>query len=322
MRSLLLLVFFACLGLACATTAPEPRLAQITAIIQRDYPPDKYLSALDAAAELDEAKERALGSIAKIFAVRIEDDALFNQNVVTTQAAQERQQYLSRSTLTVARDDIDGIEIAQTWFDEDADLHYALAVLDKEQAARRWRQSAALLKDKIDPTIDAEQPAFRAIMLLHERQQWIGDYNRIAHRLQVVAPSSIYAPMVDDTFARVKRQCATIDFHITGNDASLVALAETSLAAQGMRRGSATSSLLRVDLSFGQEQIDQRANWHIRRQELTIVLSYAGLGERRIQWDIRDESTDSKTAARRLQTAKRHKIGEDLFPAVIAALNR
>ena len=287
----------------------------------KNYPRQEYLTALDAATELEEAKERALGSIAKIFAVRIEDDALLNRNELTTQAKQERSDYLSRSTLAVARDEIDGIVIAQTWYDDKADLYYALAVLNKKEAASRWRRSATLLKSKIASETYVEQPPFRAIMLLMERQQYLGEYNRLAHRLQVVAPSNAYSPIVDNTPAMVRQQSAQIDFHISGSDAALIAAAEASLAAQGMRRGSATAALMRIDLAVGEERISKQDNWYIHRQELMIAILYEGLVNRVIKWDIQDESTDSKTAARRIQAAKRNKISEELFSAIITALN-
>ncbi len=104
------------------------------------YPESEYIVAVGSADNLKDAENAALGNLAKVFSVEIKvDETLVNRYV-------EKNGDVSGSALLIGKtdtktiQDLKNIQIARTFFSKSEGLYYALAVLDRKQTARIYRQ--------------------------------------------------------------------------------------------------------------------------------------------------------------------------------------
>ena len=307
-------------GAAAPPKSVDPN--QILREATAKYPESEYLTALDAAGELTDAKERALGNLAKIFSVRIEDDSVYNQNLVSRGETEEKSDYLSRSVLTVSREDIEGAEVAEIWFDKKNKVYYALAVLNKKNAASGWRKDAQLLRRDIEVlnANDAGTPPYAIILSLIERQALIADYNFLIRRLRIVEPQRSHRQLPDDTGSLVRRQAEQFAFLAQGEDADLISVAGGTLAAQGMRPVSVSPNL-RLDISLDAEKVSRLGKWYVLRRDMQIEVFYDDLPARQIKWNLKEESLDRQKATERMQLASQKKIRDELFLELMKTLS-
>jgi hypothetical protein len=108
-----------------------------------NYPNASYLYATGAASEVEVAKDRALGNLAKIFELHIRESSTTTEDVQTHKSeGEESVQSTARiaSSVNVHTDKmINGARIAEQWQDPDDLTYHALAVLDRDQAGNNIR---------------------------------------------------------------------------------------------------------------------------------------------------------------------------------------
>lgn len=107
------------------------------------YPNASYVYATGSASTAEVAKDRALGNLAKIFELQVRESSTTTQDVQTHKAEGiESVQASARiaSKVNVHTDKmINGARIAEQWQNPDDLTHYALAVLDRNQASNNIR---------------------------------------------------------------------------------------------------------------------------------------------------------------------------------------
>ena len=101
------------------------------------WPSDKYLTGIGAAQEPGAAQDKARAEIAKVFNVAIEQMTVEKNTEASSydlkEAAASSSVNLEQKTTSRVSDKIEGIEIAQVWYDKKEKLYWALAVLDKQK---------------------------------------------------------------------------------------------------------------------------------------------------------------------------------------------
>lgn len=133
---------------ACASTLPD-WIDNPSA----HYPEKQYLSATGEADERQTAADRALANLAKIFEVQVAETSLDFSSASVSSGAEgsvaTSEQRLSRSITTEAKQVVAGAKVVEYYETEQGRIH-ALAILDKQAAASRFRQSILQSDRKVD----------------------------------------------------------------------------------------------------------------------------------------------------------------------------
>lgn len=145
--SLAVLVLALCLPLSAAPkkpawiNGPDPK-----------YPDTKYMTGVGIGADLDGARSSARAEIARTFQARVQQTLTDQQTESSTSsgkkrsAAQGTQKSLSDTTLTTDTL-LEGVTVAETYYDKKSKKNYALAVLDKI-AIRRTLSTQIIEKEQ------------------------------------------------------------------------------------------------------------------------------------------------------------------------------
>ncbi|MGE4294411.1 MAG: LPP20 family lipoprotein [Campylobacterales bacterium] len=137
------------LWLGCAAKNPsavKPKEPDWVIAQSAKYPESVYLSGRGSGANQTIAADRARSDLIKTLEVTVESSTL-SQTSVGAGGAYESS--FSSQTLSRASRTIEGVEIADRWFDAGRDLHYALAVLDRRKAANRLEEEMGQLESEI-----------------------------------------------------------------------------------------------------------------------------------------------------------------------------
>ena len=131
------------------STAETPQWVQAEPEL---YPNFKYLSATGSASKIEQAKARALSNLAKIFEVQIREVSSTSQDVQTSQiddveTVQKSQRIASTVNLKTDKM-VQGARIAEQWQNSSDLTYFALAVLDRKQAANNIRSEMNRLDEE------------------------------------------------------------------------------------------------------------------------------------------------------------------------------
>ncbi len=158
------------------------------------YPADQYLIGVGQAQKRSDAEDRARAAIAKIFAVQLESRQSSSEEFwMSRVGAAESKDY--RQTLQsdlVTRTDrlLTGTRIADVWRAKDNGL-YALAVLDRMQAARPLKQQI----NEIDLTVEAEvNKSDRSEHVIEQLGHLLKALQRLSSRGPLAADLAILMP--------------------------------------------------------------------------------------------------------------------------------
>jgi hypothetical protein len=157
------------------------------------YPNNKYLSATGSASNAEQAKERALSNLAKIFEVQIKEVSTTRSDVQSSKKeGVETVQQNNRiaSTVNMKTDKmIQGARIAEQW-QNSADLTYhALAVLDRAQAGNNLRGEINRLDEETQFVLNEQEnrnDALLKISDLHRANELQQDRYTLQKTLKII----------------------------------------------------------------------------------------------------------------------------------------
>jgi len=139
------------------------------------YPSELYLLGQGMAENLDDAKDRARADLAKQFEVAINERSQQQQQYSKLQQGEQSteslQQNISRQLVTQTTRTIQGIEIADTWHDQDKNQDHALATLSRNKARQQFQQQIEALDEQSRQKLkqaDTEQDALRKAALVQQ----------------------------------------------------------------------------------------------------------------------------------------------------------
>ncbi len=317
-------IFLVLVLVGCANLPSSP-IIDFTENNKKSYPTSTYLTAIGSASSLGEAREHAKGNLAAIFSAKVEDDSIFSQNIQQKTGKKiDKSEYLSRSTLVSARINIDGMSIAEDFYDTEDGIYYALAVLNRHEAEQRWLPELTNYKKVIAETeikLSKELPPYQAIHLIKEINTAIIQHNSLAQRLRIVNPQGGYVTKANDSSQNLRKRAKQISFAITSPRKNLVNIASASFVAEGMEPVTTDNPKLNISIVPSATPGIERDDWFIYREEITITVNYEGLSPRKINWKIQASSIDQQTAKNRLVDELNNKIAKELFSAIIDALN-
>jgi hypothetical protein len=140
-----------------------------------NFPNSQYLSATGSASKVEQAKARALGNLAKVFEVKINEVSISVDDVSTTRVqgveTVEKRQSIA-STVNIETDKmVQGARVAEQW-QNSADLTWhALAVLDRSQAGNNIRTEMRRLDEETQYSLSQYETRLDAFDRISDLQQ-------------------------------------------------------------------------------------------------------------------------------------------------------
>lgn len=145
-----IVLFLSLLITACSFTSADPDTQPDWVNGQsKKYASSLYLTGQGSAIISDDAKDRARSDLAKQFEVALKERGQQSQTFTSEQANGETlesvNQKISRQLLTYTSRTLQGVEIADQWYDPKRSRHYALAVLSRNKTRSRLEQALKAL---------------------------------------------------------------------------------------------------------------------------------------------------------------------------------
>ncbi|MGH7207874.1 MAG: LPP20 family lipoprotein, partial [Nitrospiraceae bacterium] len=117
--------------------------------VSREYPPDQYLLGVGQAESRPAAAERAYAAVAKIFKAQISAQSRDWESYMVLEnrgkASAERRVTLDQLTSVSTDKVLENVRIMDTWFEARNGQHYAMAGMDRAQAATAVLERIAAL---------------------------------------------------------------------------------------------------------------------------------------------------------------------------------
>lgn len=301
---------------ACATTKESAKQAPdwVTGVSSR-YPASQYLTGRGAAANLDDAKDRARADLAKVFEVGIKAESSDIQTFERVSAgdndagSSKGQLQITRNIQTRTNRVISGVEIADLWQDPQSGTYYALAVLRRLQAAQT-------LRDDIDRLDEATRLYVAKTNDERDQLKRIASASR-AVEAQIERASAQRSLQVIDITGRgvpppwpleqlrsereTLIQDLTLATRTTGSDgAAIHDILDGAVSAAGFTIKDPGQAKFTLTAAFDLGNLEQREGWYWKKGTLEISLSDTDnkvRGTRR--WNIKSSALSQDDAQRR-----------------------
>ena len=198
----LLLLSFIVLVSACASTGKQAGdLPDWVDGQSKQHPKALYLTGVGIADNLDDAKDRARADLAKQFEVAVQEQSQQQQEYTKQQQGEESaeslRQSVTRQLITRTTRTVQGIEIANTWRDNNTHKHYVLAALSRNKAKQQYEQQIHVIdeqsKQKLRQAED-ETDALRKAAQVNDAIELQLQRMSVQSALQVVDPTGYGKP--------------------------------------------------------------------------------------------------------------------------------
>ena len=301
---------------ACATTKDNGKRPPdwVNGVSSR-YPANQYLVGRGAAANLDDAKDRARADLAKVFEVGItaesSDLQTFERVTAGNNGASESKGQLQISRNIQTRTDrvISGIEIADLWKDPQSGTQYALAVLRRLQAAQALRDDIDRLDEATRLYVDktnAEKDPLKRIAAASRAVEAQIERANAQRSLQVIDVTGRGVPP-PWPLAQLRSERETLIQDLTlatrgaGPDGDAIHdILDGAVSAAGFTIKSPEQARFTLTAALDIGDIEQREGWYWKKGTLEISLSDADnkvRGTRR--WNIKSSALSKNDAQRR-----------------------
>ena len=275
-----------------------------------EWPREMYLLGVGSADERAVAEDRARAGVARIFTTHVSSAlaASTTESSVRKERATAWTEQISVSEETRSTTDkvLEGVEIVQVWQDPQSHQFYALAALDRQQAAARLDARLESLETSARPLrahLDAPErvtglaAATRLLRLERDRRALDGE-------LRIVAPTRPSRAVVEETAARELLARTSIGLTVTGDDEGVVldavrsALVNLGFAVQAEAAGSDLVGEATVAL----DKLGNRDGWYWSRVRVEVVLKDSASARvfLNLSESVRDASRIDRESSRRV----------------------
>lgn len=164
------------------------------------YPREKYLVGVGTADDRASAESRAKASIASVFSTEVSSTTTVQASERSGGGTSEYSQSISQDVQTATRKVLEGVEIAEQWFNKATGQHFALAILNRAKATVAIRgkldeieAAARHLQKRMgegESRFERARDGMRLLALVRKRDQLQAD-------LRVVSPGAKAESTVD-----------------------------------------------------------------------------------------------------------------------------
>ena len=262
------------------------------------YPPQRYLSAVGEADDRSAADGRALANLAKIFEVAIKDQSLdFSQAQVSSNqlgSAVNNVQTTSRYVTTEARQVLEGAQLVESWQAEEGKT-YALAVLEKSPAERRFREEVRSADRQIEDRVKyASQQApnpVAALAALEQARKIENQRSNLNRNLSIVSGKGINAHYDQARLERLLRNAlVSLHFHAVADSPQLQQSLESAIGALGITLDK--NSPYQLIASMDTEPVYKKQGWYWLRGSTEMSLIYQAEALAKKRWPLKVSATD------------------------------
>lgn len=299
---------------ACATTVPE----WIDNPSAR-YPDKQYLSATGEADQRQAAADRALANLAKIFEVQVTESALDFSSASVSSGAEgpvsTSEQRLSRTISTEAKQVVEGAKVVEYYETELGRIH-ALAILDKQAAASRFRQSILQSDRKVDGLLDHASKAPNLVSALNALNQARLEQRRrdqMNANLMVVADGrGVKTPHDTATIEnRLQRALSTLRCGVEASDPSVKMELQRAVAQLGIQIDPASN--LRFTGLMDTTEVERKQGWFWIRGSYELILTDGDNVLAKKRWPVKASATDQSLVGQRLRDTVNHDLPGQVF---------
>lgn len=262
------------------------------------YPQQRYLSAVGEADDRNNADSRALANLAKIFEVAIRDRSLdFSQAKVSSDQSERtvsNTQETSRYVTTEARQVLEGAQLVESWQAEEGKA-YALAVLEKAPAERRFRDGVRSADRQIEDRVNyasrqAPNPVV-ALAALEQARKIENQRSNLNRNLSVVSGKGIKAQYDQASLEKLLRNAlVTLHFHAEADSTQLQQDLESAIGALGVTLDK--NAPYQLIASMDTEPVQLKQGWYWLRGSMELSLIYQGETLAKKRWPLKVSATD------------------------------
>lgn len=291
------------------------------------YPVKDYLSASGSADKPEEATNRALANLARIFEVEVEDSTIDQSRAelqsrgdeVTRQNSQLAVRYVNAYTHKL----LEGAEVVQSWHDNGNMRYYALAVISRAQLATRLKteiagrdretQSRLNQSHQASDTLDALRYLNQACLLQYDRESFQRDLQIVDRNGKGVQPRWTSLELDADiqkhlTQLKVSTSLIVDDLNAIQNDTPAERhawhqLLQGALASIGVTAISAPTDYT-LQLGLEREDLGYQEGWYWLRGIMELRLRDAQSGQVRSlsRWPLKTAGQTRQQAEMRLKS--------------------
>ncbi len=280
---------------ACSLTSSQPSWLDQPA---ENYSQKRYLSAVGEADSRNGANDRALANLAKIFEVAIKDQSLdFSEAQITTGQSGRvttNKQSLARYVSTEAKHVLEGAQVVETWQSDDG-RSFALAVLEKAPAERRFREGVRSADRKIEErVIYAGQRApnpIAALAVLKQAREIENQRSNLNRNLGVVSGKGIPAHYDQAKLEALLREAlVALHFNVVADSVQLQQSLESAVSALGITLDE--GSFYQLKATMDTEEIQKKQGWYWLRGSTEISLMKYDEVIAKKRWPLKVSATD------------------------------
>lgn len=252
-----------------------------------EWPRLRYVVGVGVADDRATAEDRARAEVSRVFATRVvATSSTYSAETARTadgRTARAAESSVSQETRSSTEKDLVGVEIAAVWQDPATRQVFALAVLDRRQAAERVQARLDALAAELRPIAEtvaggervaAGLAALRYRALARQREPLLSD-------LEVLRPGSgkSDAAAALDAAASAALGRLAVASRVTGDPGGVIAAAVSQgLARAGLTVSDAAQPDLLVAVDATAEDLGQRDGWHWTRVNATVAVREASSG--------------------------------------------
>ena len=304
---------------ACSSSSKQPDWLHKPT---EQYPQQHYLSAVGEADDRSTANGRALANLVKIFEVAIKDRSLdFSQAQVDgdqSGRAVSNTQATSRYVTTEARQVLEGAQLVESWQAEGGKT-YALAVLERAPAERRFRNGLRSADRQIDDRVNyASQQApnpVAALAALEQARKIENQRSNLNRNLSVVSGKGIKAHYDQASLEKLLRNALVIlHFHAVADSPQLLQSLESAIATLGITLDK--NAPYQLMASMDTEPVQQKQGWYWLRGSTELSLIYQGEALAKKRWPLKVSSTDKGMVEQRAKDKLSEKMTTYLYELI------
>jgi hypothetical protein len=297
------------------------------------YPNSQYLYATGSASKADQAQDRALGNLVKIFELHLKETSTTTQDVQSHRSGDKEDVTASAriaSRVNISTDKmIQGARIAEQWQSPGDLTYYALAVLERGQAGNNIRSEIKKIDDETEVKLQQSQSRQDALQQVGDLQDVLDLQSRrdsLQKTLKIIdlqgkgIPPRWNRAELDeklDSAMRAMRMSADVTRDDVGE---LGQMLQAAMAAAGFSNQSAGGYILSAALASG--DVLQRQGWYWLRGTLTLRLTAADgtvLGNR--SWPLKVSALQQQQLNSRMRMEVDKKLKQELKASVLGFAN-
>ena len=297
----------------------------------KDFPQAQYLTASGSAASPEDARTRALGNLAKIFEVQIDetsrDESSAWRKTEDTEVVQGTSQLTARYIDAYTTKLLEGARIVETWLENEQGRHYALAAISRSQLSMKLRdtigQADRYIAHRLTQANRLTDPLLRA-QKVYSTKTALNAREQSQRDLQIVDRTGVGVPprwTLKELDARIDKELAKVSVTETVLQdplGELDKLLQSAITAVGMQYAKTTGG---YDLqgSLDLQDVGLQDGWYWYRGALQVDLLAKDSNKvmASVRFPLKSSGQSQQQSLIRMQSEIAHLLNEELKHALL-----